>query len=84
MDSPNRSTAASSPRRLSRQEGTLLALGLATWVALAIGGAWLLHQFTRPTAACGYPLEARGAQLRSPAPSPHNTLQLLTGTGRCR
>jgi len=84
METSNHGSAATSPRRLSAQEWTLLALGLATWVALAIGGLWLVHQFTRPTAACGHPLEARSVPPRITAPGPRNSLQLLTGTGRCR
>jgi hypothetical protein len=71
--------------RLSRKEWALVALGLATWVAIAAGGAWFVHQMTRSSAACGTPLEARTTQAHPvPAAGPRNSLQLLTGTGRCR
>ena len=35
--------------RLGRKEWALVALGVSVWVALGIGGVWLVHQFTRPT-----------------------------------
>ncbi len=86
MDTANRPTRArtSGLPRLSRQEWMLLVLGLAMWVALAIGGVWLVHQFTRARAACGGQIEARTAQPRVPTAGPRNSLQLLTGTGRCQ
>lgn len=63
----------------------MLALGLGVWVALACGGLWLVHQFTRAKAPCGGQVEARtsphDAQV---AAGPRNALQLLTGTGRCQ
>jgi len=71
--------------RLSRKEWALVALGLGTWVAIAAGGVWFVHQMTRSTAACGTPLEARTTQAHAaPAAGPRNSLQLLTGTGRCK
>ena len=77
--------ARSSPlARLSRWEWTLIVLGLGVWVALAIGGAWLVHQFTRSKSSCGGQIEARTAQPRGQATGPRNSLQLLTGTGRCQ
>ena len=86
MDTASHPTRArpSGLARLSRQEWTLVALGLAVWVALAIGGVWLVHQFTRARAACGGQVEARTLQPRTPAAGPRNSLQLLTGTGRCQ
>ena len=59
-------------------------LGLGVWVALAIGGAWLVHQFTRARTTCGGQVEARTAQPPRQAAGPRNALQLLTGTGRCQ
>jgi hypothetical protein len=81
--SPVRAGTSRLPR-LTRQEWTLVVLGLAVWVALAIGGAWLVHQFTRAKASCGGQVEARTAQPRGQAQGPRNALQLLTGTGRCQ
>lgn len=70
--------------RLSRQEWALVVLGLGVWIALAIGGAWLVHQFTRARTTCGSQVEARTAQPQGQAAGPRNALQLLTGTGRCQ
>ena len=70
---------------LSRREWALIALGVGTWIAIGAGGVWFVHQMTRSTAACGTQLEARTAQAHStPAAGPRNSLQLLTGTGRCK
>ncbi len=70
---------------LTRQEWMLIVLGLGVWVALAIGGAWLVHQFTRSKASCGGgQIEARTTQAKAPVAGPRNSLQLLTGTGRCQ
>jgi len=81
----NKSPAlAAPPARLTPREWTLVALGLAAWVAIIAGGVWFVHQMTRSQAACGTPLEARGLQPKSaPAAGPRNSLQLLTGTGKC-
>jgi len=73
---------ASPIARLSRQEWTLVALGLCAWLAIAAGGVWLVHQFMRPKAACGVQIEARGTPQGATA-SPRNALQLLAGTGKC-
>ena len=70
--------------RLTRQEWTLLALGLGVWVALAFGGVWFVHQMTRSKESCGGQIEARTAMPKGQPPSPRNALQLLTGTGRCQ
>ena len=76
--------AAARRRSLSRKEWALLALGLAAWGAIISAGAWFVHQMTRSQAACGTPLEARSLQpTSSPAAGPRNSLQLLTGTGKC-
>jgi hypothetical protein len=76
------------PSRLSRltpKEWALVALGVGTWVAIAAAGVWLVHQMTRSTSACGTQLEARTTQAHpTPAAGPRNSLQLLTGTGRCK
>jgi len=69
--------------RFARQEWTLIALGLVVWIALAFGGVWFVHQFTRSKAACGGRIEARTAQPKGQSAGPRNSLQLLTGTGRC-
>ena len=58
-------------------------LGLVVWIALAFGGVWFVHQFTRSKASCGGRIEARTAQPKGQAAGPRNSLQLLTGTGRC-
>lgn len=69
---------------LSRKEWTLIALGLATWVAIITGGVWFVHQMTRSTAACGTQLEARSLKpATTPGAGPRNALQLLSGTGKC-
>ena len=71
--------------RLTPREWTLVALGLAAWIAIIAAGVWFVHQMTRSQAACGTQLEARSLQPRStPAAGPRNALQLLTGTGKCR
>ena len=70
--------------RLTRKEWALVALGLGVWVALAIGGVWLVHQLIRPKGSCGGQIEARTAMPKGQPPSPRNALQLLTGTGRCQ
>ena len=70
--------------RLTRKEWTLVALGLGVWVALALGGAWFVHQMTRSKASCGGQVEARTAMPQGHATGPRNALQLLTGTGRCQ
>ena len=71
------------PRRLSRKEWLLVALGVGTWVAIAAAGVWFVHQMARPKSACGTPLEARTSAPPAATPNPRNALQLLTGTGRC-
>ena len=68
--------------RFTRKEWTLVALGLCAWVAIAAGGAWFVHQLTRPKAACGVEIEARSTQ-QGAAAGPRNALQLLAGTGKC-
>jgi len=69
---------------LTRKEWALVALGLATWVALIAVGVWFVHQMTRSQAACGTSLEARDLKpATTPAAGPRNSLQLLTGTGKC-
>jgi hypothetical protein len=73
---------ASRIARLSRKEWTLVALGLCAWLAIAAGGVWFVHQFTRPKADCGVQIEARGTR-QSATASPRNALQLLAGTGKC-
>ena len=80
---PTSSNTRARPARLGRREWALLALGIGTWVALGLGGAWLYHQLTRPPASCGTTLEARSMQTRATFGGPRNALQLLTGTGRC-
>jgi hypothetical protein len=71
--------------RLTPREWALVALGVATWVAIIAGGVWFVHQMTRSKASCGMQLEARTTQPRTtPAQGPRNALQLLTGTGRCQ
>ncbi len=70
--------------RLTRQEWTLLALGLGVWVALAFGGVWFVHQMTRSKESCGGQIEARTAMPKGQTAGPRNALQLLTGTGRCQ
>jgi hypothetical protein len=91
MKPANETAGTSSPRarssrlaRLSRREWTLIVLGLGVWVALAIGGLWLVHQFTRSKSSCGGQIEARTSQPRSQVQGPRNALQLLTRTGRCQ
>jgi hypothetical protein len=81
----NRSPALAAPiARLTPREWALVALGLATWGAIIVAGVWFVHQMTRSQAACGTQLEARGLQPKSsPAAGPRNSLQLLTGTGKC-
>lgn len=69
--------------RLTPREWSLVALGVAAWVAIGLGGLWLAHQLTRPPASCGTPLEARAASPKTTPAGPRNALQLLTGTGRC-
>lgn len=75
---------ASRPSRLTRQQWALVALGVGAWIALALGGVWLVHQFTRSGESCGTPLEARTAMPAHQATGPRNALQLLAGTGRCK
>ena len=71
--------------RFSSKEWALLALGAAMWIAIIAGGIWFLHQMTRSSAACGTQLEARTTQAHpAPTAGPRNSLQLLTGTGRCK
>jgi hypothetical protein len=65
------------------RDWSLLALGVAAWVAIGLGGTWLYREITRPPASCGTPLEARGESPAKPAAGPRNALHLLTGTGRC-
>ena len=79
MDAP-----ATEPRRLSRKEWALVALGLAAWLAIVAGGVWFVRQMTRPQQACGGPAEARTRQVQGAAAAPRNALQVLTGTGRCK
>jgi hypothetical protein len=74
---------SSRPASLTRGQWALVALGLGVWVALALGGIWFVHQFTRSKASCGGQIEARTAQPKGQAAGPRNSLQLLTGTGRC-
>ena len=74
----------SRPTRLTRVQWALVVLGLGVWVALALGGVWFVHQFTRSKASCGGQIEARTTQPKGQATGPRNSLQLLTGTGRCQ
>jgi hypothetical protein len=67
---------------LSRREWALVALGVAAWIGIGLGGAWFVHQVTRSRDACGGTIEARSTSPKS-SPAPRNALQLLTGTGRC-
>jgi hypothetical protein len=85
FEDPNKALALPAPlARLRPREWALIALGLATWAAIIAGGVWFVHQMTRSQAACGAPLEARSLQPKaSPAAGPRNSLQLLTGTGKC-
>ena len=69
---------------LTRKEWVLVALGLAAWMAIIAVGVWFVHQMTRSQAACGTSLEARSLKPRStPTAGPRNSLQQLTGTGKC-
>lgn len=69
---------------LTRKEWALVVLGLAMWLAIIAGGVWFVRQMTRSQAACGTPLQDRALTPRStPAAGPRNSLQLLTGTGKC-
>ncbi len=79
-------TSASTPRpaRLTRQQWTLVVLGVGVWVGLAIGGVWFVRQMTRSTQSCGDQIEARTAMPKGQSAGPRNALQLLTGTGRCK
>jgi hypothetical protein len=72
------------PPRLARSEWALVALGLAVWLALALGGVWFVHQLIRPRASCGGQIEARSALPGGRSGTPRNALQLLAGTGRCQ
>ena len=45
-------------------------LGLGVWVALAFGGVWFVHQFTRSKASCGGQIETRTAQPKGEAAGP--------------
>ena len=70
--------------RLSRQEWTLVVLGVGVWLGLAFGGVWFVRQFTRSTPSCGGEIEARTTIPKGQSTGPRNALQLLTGTGRCK
>ncbi len=72
------------PSRLTRKEWALVGLGLGVWVALAGAGVWFVHQMTRAKESCGTPIEGRSAMPPSQAGGQRNSLQLLTGTGRCK
>ena len=69
--------------RLSRREWTLVALGVAVWIALALGGVWFVHQLTRPRDGCGSTTEAPTNQARG-STAPGNAFSVLTGQGRCK
>ena len=61
---------------LSRKEWTLVALGVAVWIALAAGGVWFAHQVTRQREACGNPAEAPTRQVKgAAATAPANARQ---------
>jgi len=78
-------SVAARTARLTPREWALLALGVAAWGAIIAAGAWFVHQMTRSTATCGTQIEARTSQPHpTPAAGPRNSLQLLTGTGRCK
>jgi len=78
-------SASPRPSRLSRKEWALVACGAGAWLVIAWAGVWFVHQMTRSTADCGTQLEARGLQAHpAQTAGPRNSLQLLTGTGRCK
>lgn len=80
----HRDPPALRPPRLARKEWALVALGLAVWVALALGAVWFVHRLIRPRASCGSQVEARSVLPDGQSGTPRNALQLLAGTGRCR
>ena len=67
---------------LTRREWALVTLGVATWIAIGLGGFWFVHQLARPKESCGGTIEGRSMPPKG-APAQRNALHLLTGTGRC-
>ena len=70
--------------RLSRREWLIVACGLAAWVAIGMGGVWLVRELTHTPESCGAPVDAPTSQTKGATTSPRNAFQLLTGTGRCK
>lgn len=75
---------ATEPRRLSRKEWALVALGLAAWLAIVAGGLWFVRQVTRPQQACAGPADAPTRQVQGAATAPLDAFQVITGQGRCK
>ncbi len=71
-------------RRLSRREWLLVCCGLLAWIAIGMGGVWLVRALTQPPSPCGAPVDAPTSQVKGATTSPRNAFQLLTGTGRCK
>lgn len=69
--------------RLCRKEWGLLALGLAVWVALGCGGAWLVHELRKPRQSCSGNVEPQTTQAQG-STAPGNSFGVLTGQGRCK
>ena len=69
--------------RLSRKEWSLVALGLGVWIALGAGGVWFVHQLTRTRDSCASAAEPQTKQAKG-STSPGNSLDALTGQGRCK
>ena len=70
-------------RQLSRRDWALIAIGAATWVAIAIAAAWFVHQLTRPMEDCGRAADAPTHPVKGSTAGPRNAFQAITGQGRC-
>ena len=75
---------AANAARLSRKEWMLVALGLATWIAIAATGIWFVRQVTQSRGACAAPADAPTRQVKGSTAGPNNAFQAITGQGRCK
>ncbi len=70
-------------RRLSRRDLSLVALGLAVWIALAVGGTWWVHRVAEMQKSCGGARDPQATQ-SSGTNSPGHGLRMITGQGSCK
>jgi hypothetical protein len=70
-------------RRLSRNEITLIGVGVGVWIAIAAGGVWLARVLATPHEHCSARDDPTREGTAGPA-TPGNSFSVLTGPPRCK